>query len=317
MVVYLLGFFICFILAGFFAASEISFISSSRINLRHRKENKQKGAFFAYDYLLKPDKFLTTVLIGVNLSNVLSASLLTFILIRLGVENSNLWITFLYTPLVVIFADLVPKNIGRYYQEDFSCRVAGILRFFEIIFSPLVKLVSAANFFFKKIFLKENRKESFFVTKEEIRHLAQQIQKEGRIDLGERRAIEEVFEFKESKVKDFCLPRRKIIAFDYAESKTDLLNKIKTHKFIRYPVYQDKKAIGYINAYDLFYNPQTDWRKLIRPILKIGFSQRAYEAFSILQRKKESIALIIKGNKVYGMVALEGLTEEILSSIVH
>lgn len=313
---YLLGCVLFFLLAGFFAASEISFISSGRISLRHRKEKKEKGAARAYEYCLNPDRLLTIVLIGVNLSNILSASLLTFILVKMDIANSNLWATFLFTPLVVIFADLVPKNIGRFYKEDFSCRVSGVVRFFEVLLYPLVRAILTINSFFRELFFKKKKKNSFFVTKEEIRLLAQQIQKEGRIDLGERRAIEEVFEFRESKVKDFCLLRRKVVGFDYADSKEDLLAKIKKYNFIRYPVYQNKKIVGYINAYDIFYNPGKNWRNLVRPITKVGFSQRAYEVFSILQKKKENIALVAKGNKIYGVVVLGDLTRQILASIV-
>ncbi|MCF7916281.1 MAG: CNNM domain-containing protein [Candidatus Omnitrophica bacterium] len=307
---------IFFVLSGFFSAAEIAFISSSRISLRHKKERKQKGAAQAYHYLLRPDRLLTTILIGVNLSNVLSASILTFLLIKLGIVKSNLWITFLFTPLVVIFADLVPKNIGRFYREDFSCKTVGLIKFFEILLFPLVKLTAFMNFLFKKTFLKKKNKTSFFVTKEEIRLLAEQIQKEGEIDFGERRAIEEVFEFRENKVKDFCLPRRKIIGFDYTDSNEYLLEKIKQYRFDRYPVYRNKKIIGYLNVYDLFYNPNQNWRELIRPITKIGVSQRLYQAFSTLQKKKENIALVIKGNKTYGMLTLGDLTREILTSII-
>lgn len=305
-----------FILSGFFSASEIAFISSSKISLRHKKERKQKGATKAYSYLLQPDRLLTTILIGVNLANVLSASILTFLLINFGVEKSNLWITFLFTPLVVIFADLVPKNVGRFYREDFSCKTVELIKFFEILFFPLIKLTIFINFLFKKIFLKKKSKTSFFVTKEEIRFLAEQIQKEGQIDLGERKAIEEVFEFRENKVKDFCVPRRRIAGFDYTDSNDDLLAKIKKYKFVRYPVYQNKEIVGYINSYDLFYNSNQNWRKLIRPVTKLGFNQRLYQAFSTLQKKKESLALVIKGNKVYGIITLDDLTREILTSIV-
>ncbi|MFO8052487.1 MAG: CNNM domain-containing protein [Candidatus Omnitrophota bacterium] len=313
---YLLGCILFFILSGFFSASEIGFISSSRISLQHKKERSQKGASRAYSYLLQPDKLLTTILIGVNLSNVLSASLLTFILISLDVQKSNLWTTFLFTPLVVVFADLVPKNVGRIYREDFSCKTVDLIRFFEILFYPLVKLTIGINFLFKKVFLKGRKEGSFFVTKEEIRLLAEQIQKEGQIDFGERKAIEEVFEFRENKLKDFCLPRRKIVGFDYTDSNRKLLEKIKKYKFDRYPVYQNRKIIGYLNAYDLFYNPDQNWRELVRPITKMGVSQRLYQAFSILQKKKENIALVLKGNKIYGMITLDDLTREIVTSII-
>lgn len=315
-VFFIFGFIFCFLTAAFFAASEISFISSGRIALHHRKEKKEKGAAKAYRYLRHPDNFLATVLVGVNLSNVLSTSLLTFILIKAGIENSNIWITFLFTPLAVIFADLVPKNIGRFYKEDFSCKVAGLIGFFEILFYPLAKTALAANSFLKKIFLKNKQQNSFFVTKKEIRLLARQIEQEGQIDLGERKAIEEVLEFKENKVKDFCLPLAKVAGFDYADSKSGLISKMNKYRFTRYPVYQNKKIIGYVNAYDLFYNPAKNWRQLIRPITKIGWNQRSYQVFSLLQKKRESIALVIKGNKAYGVVFVEGLIRQILASIV-
>jgi putative hemolysin len=314
---YILTSILFFVLSGFFSASEIAFISSSKISLRHKKERKQKGAAKAYSYLLQPDRLLTTILIGVNISNVLSASILTFLLINFGVGKSNLWITFLFTPLVVVFADLVPKNVGRFYREDFSCKTVGLIKFFEILFYPLIKITIFINFLFKKIFLKKKNKTSFFVTKEEIRFLAQQIQEEGEIDFGERKAIEEVFEFKENKVKDFCVKRKKIVGFDYTDSEQVLLAIIKKYNFDRYPVYKNKEIIGYINIYDLFYNPGKNWRKLIRPIAKIGISQKLYQTFAMLQKKKENIALVLKGNKIYGMITLEDLTREILTSIIE
>ncbi len=304
------------ILQGFFAASEISFVSSSTWKLRHRQDKGDKNAKKVYELVLKPEKFLATTLVGTNLSVVLSSSLLTFFLIRLGVKASNLWITFGFTPLVVIFAELIPKNIGRFFKEDFSCKGAGVISFFEKLFFPVVKSIEAISKFLIKVFIKKVRYRSPYVTKEEIRSLVKEIEKEGGIDRGEKEAIEEVFEFRSDTIKDFCVGINKIVAFDYSDPYQKILDVVKRVRFTRYPVFKNKEIIGYINIYDLFYNPQTNWQAFIRPITRVGFNQKLQPVFTKLKSKKESIALVMKGKKPYGIITIQDIIREIITSII-
>ena len=302
---YLVGCSVFVILQGFFAASEISFISSSTLKLRHRQGKGDKKARQVYALILKPEEFLATTLVGTNISVVLSTSLLTFFLIRLGVKASNVWITLIFTPFVVIFAELIPKNMGRFFKEDFSCKVVGLILFCEKLFLPLIESIGVLSRFLVKTFLKKQKARSFFVTKEEIKSLVSQIQKEGGIDRGEKEAIDEVFEFRSDKIKDVCVSIKEIAAFDYTDSYARILKAAKEKGFIRYPVFRDKKIIGYINIYDLFYQPGSNWQQLIRPITKLGLNQKLYEAFTLLQAKKESLALILKGKKAYGIITIQ------------
>ncbi|MBD3264019.1 MAG: DUF21 domain-containing protein, partial [Candidatus Omnitrophica bacterium] len=243
---------IFFVMSAFFSASEISYVSSSLLKLRHRQYKGDRRAKRVYRLLLKPERFLVTNLIGVNISNVLSASFLTFVLISAGVKSSNLWITFIFTPLVVIFADLIPKNIGRFFREEFSCRTVNIIRFFEFVFSPIIYVIETISYSIVKIFMPGVRKRSFFVTKEEIKSLVKDIEKQGGIDRGEKEAIEEVFEFRRDKIKDVCTLRREIVALDYSDSRKTILEIVNKYNFTRYPVYRNKNIAGYINIYELF-----------------------------------------------------------------
>ena len=93
--IYLLGCLLFIFLQGFFASSEIAFVSSSILKLRHRKD-QNKNSLLAYQLRTKPEGFLATTLVGTNISVVVSSSLATYFLISLGVSNSNLWITFLF-----------------------------------------------------------------------------------------------------------------------------------------------------------------------------------------------------------------------------
>ncbi|MFH1772170.1 MAG: CNNM domain-containing protein [Candidatus Omnitrophota bacterium] len=316
MALYILGSFVLLLLQGFFAASEISFISSVMLTLRHRQEKGDKRAKKVYSLMSKPEKFLATTLVGTNISVVLSSSLMTLFFISLGIGNSNIWVTVIFTPLVVVFAELIPKNIGKYFREDFSCRVVNIIDFFQRIFSPAVTGILGVSNFIVGLVVGHSRKRSPFVTKEEIKFLLKEIQKQGGIDRGEQEAIEEVFEFKSSKIKDVCVSLNKVAGFDYTDSFERIVEIARGSRFTRFVVFKNREVVGYVNIFDIFYNPGKNWHYLIRPIPKVGANQKLYEVFTRLKSDKESIALVLKGRRPSGIITLQDLIREVITSIV-
>ncbi|UCD15861.1 MAG: DUF21 domain-containing protein [Candidatus Omnitrophota bacterium] len=317
---YIIGCIIFILLQAFFAASEISFISSRLVKLQHRRVKGDARAAQIWRLMMEPERFLATTLVGTNISLVVSSSLLTFFLIRMGVDNSNAWITLLYTPVVVIFAELIPKNIGRLFREEFNCRTVSLLTFFEKLFWLAVGSIDIVTKVLIKVFIGKVKRKSLFVTKEEIRFIIKEIEREGGIDKGEKQAIEEVFDFRMDKVKDVSVSLEKATALSYTDSYEEISKIAKKNGFTRYPVFsaerKNKKIIGYVNIYDLFYNPAKDWRTFIRPVIKVNINQKLYKAFTLLKAKKESIALVVKGKKVYGIVTLQDLIREIVTSII-
>ena len=308
-------------------------MSSPTIKLRHMQNKGDKKANKVYKFILNPERFLVIVLIGTNVSVVLSSSLLTFFLINLGIEKSSLWITFIFTPIVVIFAELIPKNIGRFLKEDFSCKAVGLISFFEKLFLPIVKSIEFISKFMVRTFAKKARQRSFFVTKEEIKSLVGEIEKQGGIDKGEKEAIEEVFEFRSDRIKDVCVKDKKIVAFNYTDSYSTILSLVKKFRFTRYPVFSakggslpcrqegasggnNKDIIGYINIYDLFYSGGVSWQQFIRPIAKVDFNLNLHQIFTRLKSKNETMALVLKGKKIYGIITLEDVIREIITSII-
>jgi len=311
--------FICIsslILQGFFAASEISFISSQVFRLRHRQSKGDQRARKVYEFIKNPERFLATTLVGINISLVLSTSLLTFLLLKAGVKNSNFWITFIFAPFVVIFAELIPKNIGRFFSEEFSYRAVGLIHFFSKLFLPIVLSIEKVSKFLVKLLVKKVKHRSPFVTKEEIKLLVREIESQGGIDRGEKEAIEEVIGFRRDTIKDFCVKMKKIVAFDYTDSYQTILEIVKKYRFTRYPVFRNKEVVGFVNIYDLFYKNQNSWQQFIRPITKIGFNQKLYEVFTALKAKQENIALVIKGRKIYGIITIEDIVREIVTAII-
>jgi len=314
-ILYIIGCVFFLMLQGVFSGAEIAFISSNRIRLQHRLRKGDKRAEKALRLVSNPEKFLATALIGTNISVVISSSFATLCLMSLGAERSNMWITFLFTPIVVIFAELFPKNIGTYYREELSCKIAPYIIFFEFLFLPAVVAAECASRFFVKIFIGEKKRHSFFVTREEIKSIFKEKESSKVLDKGEKEAIEDILDFRETKVKDVMTPFNRIVGFDYTDSYEFLLEKASRHKFTRYPVFRNREVKGYINIFDIFYEGG-NWLKLTRSIMKVGESQKLYEVFTTLREKQESIALVMRGRKVIGLVTIEDIIREIITSIV-
>ena len=103
---------------------------------------------------------------------------------------------------------------------------------------------------------------------------------------------------------------------DYNDSSQRVTELIQKSNFTRYPVFKQKEIIGYLNAFDLFYNPGKNWQAFIRPLTIVGANQKLYEVFSALKVKKENIALVLEGTTVYGIVTLQDLGREIIASLI-
>ena len=305
------------LLQGFFAASEMAYISSSLIKLRHRAAaaaDRGHKAEAAYKLISQPEKFFATTLMGINISAVISSSIITYILIRLNVQHSTLWTTIFFTPVIVIFAELIPKNAGRIYREDFACGTGHILNIFKAVFHPLIAVAERITLFFVKVIFKKTRKRSQYVTKEELKSLIREVERQGVLEQGEKEAIEDVFSFRFRSVKDSCTPFSSLTLFDIRDGYNKIMFKAKTSGYTRYPVLNGKEITGYVNIYDLFYSGE-EWKKQIRPIMKVGENQKLYDVLKSMQKRKETIALVLKGRKTIGIVTLNDLIKEIISSI--
>ena len=76
-----------------------------------------------------------------------------------------------------------------------------------------------------------------------------------------------------------------------------------------------QSAPDFQNIFDLFYK-EGGWVNHIRQIKHVGESQKLYDVFTSLRTKKENMALVMRGNKILGMVTLEDIIREIITSII-
>ncbi len=177
-----------FLLMGFFAGSEMAFLSCNKLRLKHLADEGNVRAKIIQRFQQQPNRFLTAILVGTNLAHVTITSTFAY-LMNEHVGISEEWVlTLMLAPFVIIFAESVPKDWFRQRADDFIYRFAYLLRWLEVALFPLsIAILRITDFLIALTFPKVKRNP--FVTKDEFRYLVDESARKGVLMEHEKRLI--------------------------------------------------------------------------------------------------------------------------------
>lgn len=215
---------------GFFSLSEMAVVSARKARLKQRADDGHKGAALALDTAMKPGRFLSTIQIVITLVGTIAGAFggatiaddLSRILIANGMSAVSApglafgIVVVLTTILSVVVGELVPKNIALSKPEAIASVVIYPLRFFSILFSPIVRLLSATTDIILRL-LRIRHGDEPPVTEEEVKVLIAQGTETGIFDDRERAMFEGVLYLGDRKVTTFMTPRPDIVYIDASD----------------------------------------------------------------------------------------------------
>jgi putative hemolysin len=203
--------FVCLLLSAFFSSSETAFISLQRIRLEHMVESKVKGAGRIAKLIQRPEKLLSTILLGNNLVNTAAAALGTALAISLwGEENGILIATIGVTILLLIFSETTPKTIATHHTERLSLLLARPIELISWLFTPFVVVLSWITSRFSKLVGGAPVPRSL-VSEEEIRTMISVGHREGTVEKTEAEMLHKVFDFGDRPVHEVMVPRTEVV----------------------------------------------------------------------------------------------------------
>ncbi|MFH1015553.1 MAG: DUF21 domain-containing protein, partial [Chloroflexota bacterium] len=140
---YLTLFVLCVLLAAFFSSAETAFIALQRIRLEHLVRNNVKGAKLVARLIERPERLLSTILLGSNFVSVAAASLGTVMAVAYFGERRGLLISMIaVTTILLIFGETTPKTMATRHAERLSIRFARTIEFLSWLFTPFVYVLS-------------------------------------------------------------------------------------------------------------------------------------------------------------------------------
>jgi len=319
----LFGVGVLLLLSAFFSMSETALISLSKIRLRHMMSKGTKNAKLVHRLVSKPERLITSILVGNNLVNtgisVIGAAILIYFL---GEEMGMVIATICVTIVILTFGEILPKIFAVQRAEKVSLAVAHPLNFVLIVLTPLAKVFNKLANLIIKIFGGEVKQRSPLITEEEIRLMIELGKEEGVLGDEERKMLHRIFEFGDMVVSEVMIPKEKMVTIDIEATDEELLNLLVEEGHARIPVYKGSadNIVGLIHARDLLYIWQNKGLviipDLVHPAYFVAKNKRVNELLRDFQKMRIQMAIVIDEDKrSLGLVTLEDLTEEIVGEI--
>jgi CBS domain containing-hemolysin-like protein len=313
---------LCLFFEAFFAGSEIGFISCNRIRISHLADKGDKRARIVISFLDDPEKFLSTTLVGVNLSVVISSSVMAALVARyIDIPGEAALIaTAILLPLVLIFGELVPKIVNRQHPDFMALISAYPLKAASFALFPFVFIATKVSGAISAAFSIKGKGKNPYVTREEIKLLMIDAAKRGVLDKEEIDMTSEIFDFGRTSVRSVMVPLNKVIAASDSSSTKDVLELVSKSGFSRMPIYKGKEnnIVGTIEISDLVSEDieKRDLKDLILPPYMVNEDKNLEEILKDFQDNQENMAVVVdREGKAIGIATIEDIVEEIFGEI--
>ena len=312
---------LCIAGSAFFAGIETGAISIHRLRLRHSVRRGDMDAHTMEHFLEHPDRLLGTTLVGNNIT-IVTISVITASLASASGRAVQIVISVLTTLMILLLCEFLPKAWFRARPLERSARFAGLLRFFELLLRPLAWVVVGVT-----RLIVPGPQTSFgapppFVTREDLKILAHESEKDGALSSRERMMINRVFELSGKLARDIMIPRAQMVTVNHDMTVGQFYDKSRESGLTRLPVIDDMqdKVLGVVNVFYLLSEAGADRDGPIatfaRDPLFIRDTMPVDDIFPRLRRFRQPMCLVKnRTGDTVGLITTEDILEEIVGKL--
>ncbi len=312
------------LLSAFFSSSETAFTSLQRIKVEHMVDMKVRGANRISRMIKKPEKLLSTILLGNNLMNTAAAALATVLAVSFWGERGILYATIGVTALLLVFSETTPKTIAFHNAERLSLALARPIEVLSWLFIPFVAALSWIASGLTKMIGGTPIPRSL-ASPEEIRTMISVGHKEGTVEEAEAEMLHKVFDFGDRPVREVMIPRPEVVAIEQGSKIADFLTLYAESPLSRFPVYQENmdNVVGTLSVKDILMalaKGTIDNDSLIDGLVRLAYfapeTKRISELFAEMQDKNYRMSVVVdEYGGTAGIVSLSRLVEEIVGEV--
>ena len=322
------------LLNGILSMSEMAVVSARKTRLESEAKAGSKTAKAALSLAAAPDRFLSTVQIGITLIGILTglysgeklASDFAVVIGRinglapyaLGLAKGIIVIAVTY--LTLIFGELVPKRIGLGRAESVSKSVARPMRFLSWLTAPFVWLLAKSTALVVKLIGLDKHADNR-ITEDEIKAIVKEGRDTGEVQEVEHDIVERVFNLGDRTVDSIMTHRSDLVWLDVHDTPTVLMDKGCGDMHDVYPVSAGKpdEPIGVVYMKDLFGRIYADDFRLEGLVRQPNFlpeNQSVYSALEEFKQTNSKYGLIINEfGEMQGIITLKDIMEALVGEV--
>ena len=311
------------LLQGFFSGSEIALVHADRLKLHHLANKGHRGAARVLMMFRKPEVLLGTTLVGTNVSVVTLTTLGTILMIRFFGQYGDLYAFLVFTPLFLIFGEVVPKSVYQQKADQLGPIIVYPLQFFSWLFYPVVFVFSWVARKMAGFAGIEMAHSELFVNREQIRSVIEMAERGANIDVFDRDRIMRVMRYADITVGQAMIPIAEMTTIGHKQTTQQAVHLARQHAHFRLPVYEGehKQIIGVVSftMWDLM-DPKLIDRplpELIKPAYYVTAHQLLDDLLPVLQQRKDHMAIVVdEFESAIGMITIEDILEEVVGEVM-
>jgi CBS domain containing-hemolysin-like protein len=321
---------IAVLFSAYFSGMEIAFVASNKLLVELDRKQGVFGSKLNSLFLHNPGQFISTMLVGNNISLVIYGLVFTrllspYITELTGSDAATLTIlTIVSTVIIVFIAESLPKSIFLLSPNSFLRSLSIPTGFFYFLFYPVTRATLWISHIVIRLFTGANknsfRNENVVFSRAELFHFINNADPNGD-DTGPESSDIKIFrnalEFSSVKLRECMVPRTEIVALDVQSSVKELKKRFIETGYSKILIFENSidNIIGYFELKDLYKQPE-DIRSCLRKLAIVPETMAANKLLKIFVDEKRNVALVVdEFGGTSGMVTIEDVLEEIVGDI--
>jgi len=319
------------LLNGVFSMSEIALISARKNRLETAAKKGNTNAKVALDLANSPNKFLSTVQIGITLIGILTGIysgdkithdvqgfVASFELLKPYSESIGVGIVvIILTFFSLVLGELLPKRIGLNYPETIAKGVAVPMKMVSIVTMPFIWLLTISTEGILKV-LKIKPTADGKVTEEEIKAIIKESTESGEVQEIEQDIVERVFHIGDRKINSLMTHRQSIVYLSFDDTIEELKAKVLDELHSIYPVCKENMddVEGVVLLKDLFASFEKgkfNLKSITKSPVYLIEHTSAYKALENFKKSKVHYAFVTDEYGVFqGIITLNDILEALV-----
>jgi putative hemolysin len=311
--------------------SEIALISARKNRLETAAKKGNTNAKVALDLANSPNKFLSTVQIGITLIGILTGiysgdkitddvKLFFDGFVSLQPYSQSIAVGVVVVVLTffsLVLGELIPKRIGLNYPEAIAKSVAVPMKMVSVVTAPFIWLLTVSTEFVLDVF-KIKPTADGKVTEEEIKAIIKEGTEGGEVQEIEQDIVERVFHIGDRKVNSLMTHRQWIVYLSTDDTIEEIKNKVLDELHSVYPVCNENldEVQGVVLLKDLFANFEKgnfDLKSIAKEPVYLIEHTSAYKALENFKKSKVHYAFVTDEYGVFqGIITLNDILEALV-----
>jgi CBS domain containing-hemolysin-like protein len=322
---------------AFFVIAEYSLVRSRRARLQAMADEGQRGARLALSELDNIGDYIAACQVGITMASIgigaLGEPALAHVFEPLlggalghaaAVAVSVVIAYLLITVTQSVIGEIAPKLYTIQHAEDLARRIARPLRFFRVLFHPLILVLNSASESLLRAIGTDPDAEPDGGTPDELKRIIAESRSGGSLDVGEANMLTGVFHLHEQEARQVMTPIPAVVTVDLSQNVQDALRLCVSTGHSRLVVTEDEnqdRVKGIVHVNQLVKLMMSDgyeahFGRLVRAAPLVPETKPLDDLLADLQRERTELAIIIdEYGRTAGIVTIEDIIEEVVGEI--